>query len=45
MPARGRAVIVSDARHHDIPVLAVDIDHSAGDHRIEETGSRGCGLR
>lgn len=32
-------VIVSDARGHHVPVLPVDINSSAADSRIEETGS------
>lgn len=35
-PAR---VIVSDARRHGVPVLPVDINRSASDYRIEQTGA------
>ncbi|MFJ9598015.1 DNA polymerase III subunit alpha [Streptomyces virginiae] len=38
-------VIVSDARRHDIPVLPVDINHSAADYRIEQTGDGRWGVR
>ncbi|KOU65121.1 DNA polymerase III subunit alpha [Streptomyces sp. IGB124] len=38
-------VIVSDARRHDIPVLPVDINHSAADYRIEQTDAGVWGVR
>ncbi|MET9607069.1 DNA polymerase III subunit alpha [Streptomyces sp. NPDC006512] len=41
-PAR---VIVSDARRHDVPVLQVDVNRSAADYRIEETGAGVWGVR
>ncbi|MGW7063561.1 DNA polymerase III subunit alpha [Streptomyces sp. NPDC054904] len=41
-PAR---VIVSDARRHDVPVLQVDVNRSAADHRIEETEAGVWGVR
>ncbi|MGW6940320.1 DNA polymerase III subunit alpha [Streptomyces xanthophaeus] len=41
-PAR---VIVSDARRHDVPVLQVDVNRSAGDYRIEQTDAGVWGVR
>ncbi|MGW7315750.1 DNA polymerase III subunit alpha [Streptomyces sp. NPDC054865] len=41
-PAR---VIVSDARRHNVPVLQVDVNRSAADHRIEETEPGVWGVR
>ncbi|MFK0202121.1 DNA polymerase III subunit alpha [Streptomyces lavendulae] len=41
-PAR---VIVSDARRHGVPVLQVDVNRSAADYRIEETGAGVWGVR
>ncbi|MFD9519722.1 DNA polymerase III subunit alpha [Streptomyces sp. NPDC059979] len=38
-------VIVSDARRHGIPVLPVDINHSAAEHRIEQTAGEVWGVR
>ncbi|MGW1520805.1 DNA polymerase III subunit alpha [Streptomyces sp. NPDC002287] len=38
-------VIVSDARRHDVPVLPVDVNRSAAEHRIEQTDSGVWGVR
>ncbi|MFE1190110.1 DNA polymerase III subunit alpha [[Kitasatospora] papulosa] len=37
-------VIVADARHHNVPVLPVDVNKSAPAHQVEQTGS-GPGVR
>ncbi|TVZ90536.1 DNA polymerase III subunit alpha [Streptomyces sp. BK340] len=39
-----RRVIVADARRHGIPVLPVDVNHSRGQHSVEQTG-QGWGVR
>ncbi|MFF7505158.1 DNA polymerase III subunit alpha [Streptomyces lavendulae] len=41
-PAR---VIVSDARRHNVPVLQVDVNRSAAEHRIEQTEGGVWGVR
>lgn len=38
-------VIVSDARRHDVPVLPVDINRSAAEHRIEQADGGVWGVR
>ncbi|MET7695254.1 DNA polymerase III subunit alpha [Streptomyces sp. NPDC005483] len=39
-----RRVIVADARRHGIPVLPVDVNHSRGQHSVEQT-DQGFGVR
>lgn len=39
-----RRVIVADARRHGIPVLPVDVNHSRGQHSVEQT-DKGWGVR
>ncbi|MFF7953955.1 DNA polymerase III subunit alpha [Streptomyces griseorubiginosus] len=39
-----RRVIVADARRHGIPVLPVDVNHSRGQHSVEQT-DEGWGVR
>ena len=40
-----RRVIVSDARRHHVPVLGVDVNHSAAVHRVERTADGRWGVR
>jgi error-prone DNA polymerase len=40
-----RRVIVSDARRHHVPVLGVDVNHSAAEHRVERTADGSWGVR
>ncbi|MEU6900261.1 hypothetical protein [Streptomyces virginiae] len=37
--------LVSDARRHGVPVLQVDVNRSAADHRIEQTRAGVWGVR
>ncbi|MFG3590612.1 DNA polymerase III subunit alpha [Streptomyces sp. NPDC047990] len=39
-----RRVIVSDARRHGVPILPVDVNHSRGQHSVEQT-EQGWGVR
>ncbi|MFD4413201.1 DNA polymerase III subunit alpha [Streptomyces sp. NPDC058476] len=39
-----RRVIVADARRHGVPVLPVDVNHSSGQHSVQQTG-QGWGVR
>ena len=39
-----RRVIVADARRHGVPVLPVDVNHSRGQHSVEQT-DKGWGVR
>ncbi|MFJ6698277.1 DNA polymerase III subunit alpha [Streptomyces sp. NPDC091272] len=40
-----RRVIVSDARRHNVPVLGVDVNHSAAAHRTERMPDGSWGVR
>ncbi|MEV6013816.1 DNA polymerase III subunit alpha [Streptomyces sp. NPDC051976] len=40
-----KRVIVADARHHDIPILPVDINHSKPTHTIEHVDTDRWGVR
>ena len=40
----GRAIL-ADARAHGVPILAVDVNASAADYRVERTADQGLGLR